>query len=111
MTIKNSTLDFAGAIRLLQQGKAVTRQCWTRSRILVKDNELVIQHEITMPGVTPWRFTFADMTACDYVEAFFNSEDTTCPSFSGSARVYPSPSAGSSHSQDSPTGITGHLSW
>ena len=67
-----TTLDFAGAIELLKQGKAITRLIWPHSRILVKDNELVIQHDVTMPGVTPWRFTFADMTSCDYVEAFFN---------------------------------------
>lgn len=74
-----TTLDFAGAIELLKQGKAITRLIWPHSRILVKDNELVIQHDVTMPGVTPWRFTFADMTSCDYVEAFFNHRDTTVP--------------------------------
>lgn len=79
MTMKNTTLDFAGAIELLKQGKAVTRQCWPHSRILVKDNQVVIQHEVTMPGYCPWHFTFADMTACDYVEAFFNHRDTTVP--------------------------------
>lgn len=72
-----TTLDFAGAIELLKQGKAVTRLIWPHSRILVKDNELVIQHEVSMPGYRPWHFTFADMTAVDYVEAYFNSENTT----------------------------------
>lgn len=74
-----TTLDFAGAIELLKQGKAVTRLIWPHSRILVKDDQVVIQHEVTMPGVTPWHFTFADMTAVDYVEAFFNHRDTTVP--------------------------------
>lgn len=104
--MSTTTLDFAGAIELLIQGKAVTRLIWPRSRILVKDNEVVIQHEVNMPGVTPWHFTFADMTAVDFVEAYFNSEDTTCPNFSGSAKGYRSPSVDSSPSQDSQTGTT-----
>lgn len=74
-----TTLDFAGALELLKQGKAVTRLIWPHSRILSKDNELVIQHEVSMPGVTPWHFTSADIAACDYVEAFFNHRDTTVP--------------------------------
>lgn len=75
--MSDTTLDFAGAIELLKQGKAVTRKCWPRSRILVKNNQLLIQHEVNVPGVTPWHFTFADAIALDYVPAYFNSKDTT----------------------------------
>ena len=76
MTTKKCTLDFAGAIDLAIQGQPVTRKIWPHSRILYRNDELIIQHNITMPGVTPWLYTFADMAATDYVPAYFN-EDTT----------------------------------
>lgn len=83
-----TTLDFAGAIDLMRSGQPVTRKAWTRSRIMLKDGALMIQHEVNQPGLTPWLFSAEDRAAQDYVPAYFNSEDTTCSKtpYSGSAK-------------------------
>lgn len=78
-TMRKSTLDFAEAIRLVSQGKPMTRKSWTQKRILMTNGKLMIQHDINQPGLTPWLFTVEDRHATDYVPAYFNSEDTTCP--------------------------------
>jgi hypothetical protein len=74
-----TTLDFAGAIDLMRSGQPVTRKAWTRSRIMLKDGVLMIQHEVNQPGIIPWLYSFEDQRAKDYVPAYFNSKDTTVP--------------------------------
>jgi len=73
------TRGFAGAVVLMSQGQAVTRKGWNRSRILLKNGQLMIQHDVSQPGVTPWLFTKEDRDAHDYVPAYFNHRDTTVP--------------------------------
>lgn len=72
-----TTLGYAEAIRLVASGQPVTRKGWIRSRILWLNNQLVIQHEVNQPGVTPWVPSHEDIMAVDYVPAYFNSKDTT----------------------------------
>lgn len=78
-TIQRSTLDFAGAMQALVKGQAVTRMNWTTVRIVLKGGALMIQHNVTMPGLTPWLFTEEDRAATDYVPAYFNEDTTVRP--------------------------------
>lgn len=70
-------MTFVEAMNKVANYIPVTREAWTKSRILRTDEGICIQHDVTVPGVTPWKYTPEDAAATDYVLAHFNHRDTT----------------------------------